>query len=135
MTTTILIVEDDPTNIQLLSRLLTMKGYNSLVAENRQDAVALAREKRPDLILMDIQMPDERGGSVSPTAGIEATKELKSDPDTAGIPIVATSAHDLPEQRKRFLEAGSDDIQSKPYTDFNELLETIARNLNRSGNT
>ena len=129
---TILIVEDDPTNIQLLSRLLTMKGYDSVVAENRQDAVALAREKRPDLILMDIQMPDEPGGTVSPTAGIDATKELKNDPQTAGIPIVATSAHDLPEQRKRFLEAGSDDIQSKPYTDFNELLATIERNLKRS---
>lgn len=132
---TILIVEDDPTNIQLLSRLLKMKGYDALVAENRQDAIALAREKRPDLILMDIQMPDEPGGIVSPTAGIEATKDLKDDPQTANIPIVATSAHDLPEQRKRFLEAGSDDIQSKPYTDFNELLATIERNLNRSEGT
>jgi CheY-like chemotaxis protein len=132
---TILIVEDDPTNIQLLSRLLTMKGYDSLVAENRQDAIALAREKRPDLILMDIQMPDEPGGNVSPTAGIEATKDLKNDPQTSNIPIVATSAHDLPEQRKRFLEAGSDDIQSKPYTDFNELLATIERNLKRSEET
>jgi two-component system, cell cycle response regulator DivK len=132
---TILIVEDDPTNIQLLSRLLKLKGYDSLVAENRQDAISLAREKRPDLILMDIQMPDEPGGTVSPTAGIEATKDLKNDPVTAGIPIVATSAHDLPEQRKRFLEAGSDDIQSKPYTDFNELLSTIERNLNRGGKT
>ena len=74
-------------------------------------------------------MPEEPGGKVSATAGIEAIRELKSDQQTSSVPIIATSAHDLPEQRNRFKEAGCDDIQSKPYTDFNELLETIERNL------
>lgn len=125
----ILVVEDDETNIQILSRLLTMKGYEHVVARNRKDAVRLAAEQLPDLILMDIQMPEEPGGEVSATAGIEATRELKEIKETKAIPIVATSAHDLPEQRNRFREAGCDDIQSKPYTDFNELLATIERNL------
>ena len=125
----ILVVEDDDTNIQILSRLLTMKGYDHVVARNRRDAVVLASAEMPDLILMDIQMPEEPGGEVSATAGIEATRELKSADATKHIPIVATSAHDLPEQRNRFREAGCDDIQSKPYTDFNELISTIERNL------
>lgn len=125
----ILVVEDDETNIQILSRLLTMKGYEHVVARNRRDAVSLASAELPDLILMDIQMPEEPGGEVSATAGIEATRELKSADVTKHIPIVATSAHDLPEQRNRFREAGCDDIQSKPYTDFNELISTIERNL------
>jgi two-component system cell cycle response regulator DivK len=128
----ILVVEDDETNIQILSRLLSMKGYDHVVARNRKDAVALAAVELPDLILMDIQMPEEPGGEVSATAGIEATRELKSAAETRHIPIVATSAHDLPEQRNRFREAGCDDIQSKPYTDFNELLSTIERNLEGS---
>jgi len=125
----ILVVEDDDTNIQILSRLLTMKGYDYVVARNRRDAVALAAAESPDLILMDIQMPEEPGGEVSATAGIEATRELKSADATKHIPIVATSAHDLPEQRNRFREAGCNDIQSKPYTDFDELISTIERNL------
>lgn len=125
----ILVVEDDDTNIQMLARLLTMKGYDHVVARNRKEAVSLAAEELPDLILMDIQMPAEPGGEVTATAGIDATRELKSTDVTRHIPIVATSAHDLPEQRNRFREAGCDDIQSKPYTDFNELLATIERNL------
>ncbi|MDB4786538.1 MAG: response regulator [Planctomycetaceae bacterium] len=125
----ILIVEDDETNVKLLQRLLTMKGYQFSVATNQKDAVEAARREMPDLILMDIQMPEEPGGKVSATAGIEAIRELKSDQQTSSVPIIATSAHDLPEQRNRFKEAGCDDIQSKPYTDFNELLETIERNL------
>jgi len=127
--TKILIVEDDDTNVQLLQRLLTMKGYEFQVATNRKDAIETTREVMPDLVLMDIQMPEEPGGEVSATAGIEAIRELKTAEETASIPIVATSAHDLPEQRNRFREAGCDDIQSKPYTDFNELLSTIERNL------
>lgn len=125
----ILIVEDDETNVQILQRLLKMKGYENDVATNRKDAVEVAHKLMPDLILMDIQMPEEPGGEVHATAGIEAIRELKSDTATASIPIIATSAHDLPEQRSRFREAGCDDIQSKPYTDFNELLTTIERNL------
>lgn len=128
----ILIVEDDETNVQLLQRLLTMKGYEFEVATNQKDAVETAREMLPDLILMDIQMPEEPGGEVSATAGIEAIRELKSEEGTSPIPIIATSAHDLPEQRNRFREAGCDDIQSKPYTDFNDLLTTIERNLKGS---
>lgn len=130
--TRILIVEDDETNVKLLQRLLTMKGYEYQVATNRKESVVTAREMMPDLILMDIQMPEEPGGEVSATAGIEAIRELKSDDLTASIPIIATSAHDLPEQRNRFREAGCDDIQSKPYTDFNDLLTTIERNLKGS---
>ena len=131
----ILVVEDDATNVQLLSRLLTMKGYEYVVAGNQQDAISLAKSEQPDLILMDIQMPLEPGGEISSTAGIEATRELKQDESTAAIPIVATSAHDLPEQRNRFREAGCADIQSKPYSDFNELLATIERNLKGAGGT
>ncbi|MBD3673711.1 MAG: response regulator [Planctomycetaceae bacterium] len=130
--TTILIVEDDETNVQLLQRLMTMKGYEYCVATNQREAVEIAREKMPDLILMDIQMPEEPGGEVSATAGIEAIRELKSDEVTSPIPIIATSAHDLPEQRNRFREVGCDDIQSKPYTDFNDLMTTIERNLKGS---
>lgn len=125
----ILVVEDEELNIQILSRLLRMKGFDYAVAKCRTEAVAMARSEAPDLILMDIRMPDEPGGPISPVAGIDAMRELKGDPATGGIPIIATSASDLPEDRRRFEEAGCNDIQSKPYTDFNILLRTIERNL------
>lgn len=125
----ILVVEDEDLNLQILSRLLTMKGYDFAVAKNRRDAVNLAKSERPSLILMDIRMPDEPGGPVSPVAGIEAMQELKADDATSAIPIIATSASDLPEDRERFEAAGCDDIQSKPYTDFNILLQAIERGL------
>ena len=116
-------------NVQLLTRLLKMKGYDYVIARNRREAVTQAEAEQPDLILMDIRMPQHAGGEISAVAGIEAIQELKSRDDTRGIPIVATSASDLPEDRKRFREAGCDDIQSKPYTDSNILLDTIRRNL------
>lgn len=125
----ILVVEDEDLNLQILSRLLTMKGYDFAVAKNRRDALSMAKSEQPDLILMDIRMPDEPGGAVSPVAGIEAMRELKADAATSAIHIIATSASDLPEDRERFETAGCDDIQSKPYTDFNILLQAIERGL------
>ena len=125
----ILLAEDCEVNQKLVRLILHRAGYQVDVAANGQQALEAYKQNHYDLILMDIQMPEEPGGEVSATAGIEATRELKSFEATKHIPIVATSAHDLPEQRNRFREAGCDDIQSKPYTDFNELISTIERNL------
>ncbi len=125
----ILIVEDDPNNIEILQDLLEDEGYDLLHAGNRDDGVALALAEQPDLILMDLQMPDSRDAeSVNHEAGLDATRELKAHSKTKGIPIIALTAHNMLNQRERIFEAGCDELQSKPY-DFDALLDTIERFL------
>jgi len=103
---TILIVEDNLLNRKLLEIVLQPHGYRLLVAVNGVEAVQMATCEKPDLILMDMHLPK--------ISGYDATKILKSQPETAHIAIVALTAQAMEDQRQRALAAGCDDYISKP---------------------
>ncbi len=102
----ILIVEDQPLNRKLLRDILQAKGYRTLEVETGEEGVRLAKEKHPQLILMDIQLPG--------ISGMEALKRLRKDPATRTIPIVAVTASAMEQNKKEILAAGFDGYQSKP---------------------
>jgi len=102
----ILIVEDNEKNRKLVRDVLQFKGYRTMEAESGELGVALARESRPALILMDIQLPG--------MSGIEALAHLRADRTTRDIPIVAVTASAMMQDRQRILAAGFDGYQSKP---------------------
>lgn len=119
----ILLAEDNEANINLVADYLLDKGYRITVAHNGVEAVARARETRPDLILMDIQMPEMNG--------LEATRHLRADP-TAGLattPIIALTALAMPGDRERCLAAGANDYMSKPIS-LTKLVRAIEVQLN-----
>lgn len=103
----ILIVEDNPANLKLAETILHHAGYETLFAAAGEAGVALARRERPDLILMDVQMPGMNG--------LEATRLLKSDAATAAIPIVGLTAFAMKGDAERILAAGCDAYLAKPY--------------------
>ncbi len=102
----ILVVDDDEMNRDMLSRRLLRKGYDVLLAVNGVEAIERASTERPELILMDLSMPV--------LDGYEATRQLKSAPETAGIPIIGLSAHAMVGDREKALAAGCDDYDTKP---------------------
>jgi len=102
----ILLVEDNEANIITISSYLTAKGYLIVIANNGEEAIALAQSEKPDLILMDVQMPV--------MDGLEATKQIRQIPDLANIPIIALTALAMDNDVKRCLEAGANDYLSKP---------------------
>jgi CheY-like chemotaxis protein len=102
----ILLVEDNELSADMLSRRLTRKGHQVTVAVNGEAAIEQAREPGLEVILMDMSLPVMDGW--------EVTRRLKADPLTRGIPVVALTAHALPGQRERALEAGCDDYDTKP---------------------
>ena len=112
----ILIVEDDGKNMKLLRDILNISGYVTIEADDGRKAVELARQERPDLILMDIQLPI--------LDGLEATKLIKADPTTQNIPIFALTAFAMGGDREKFIQASCDDYISKPYN-IEELLEKV----------
>ncbi len=114
----ILIVEDDQQNLKLFRDLLQIKGYHTLEAVNGQQGVELAKSKKPDLILMDVQMPVMNG--------LEATKILKADDDTNDIPIISLTAYAMKGDKENIREAGFDGYITKPV-DLKEFLTTIAK--------
>ncbi|MFC1693199.1 response regulator [Candidatus Latescibacterota bacterium] len=116
----ILIVEDNEKNMRLISDLLSVSGYTTLKAVNGQQGVVLAREKKPNLILMDIQMPV--------MDGLEATKTLKNDKTTINIPIIALTSYAMKGDKEKMLSVGCDGYLSKPFH-VNELLKTVAKYL------
>ncbi|MBU0567348.1 response regulator [bacterium] len=118
----ILIVEDEPKNIKLVRDLLQVSGYATLEATDGKQGVALASEKKPDLILMDIMMPVMNGFS--------ATKILKSDPRTKDIPIIALTSFAMEGDEEKILEAGCDGYMSKPI-DIHRLLDMVAEYLSK----
>jgi CheY-like chemotaxis protein len=124
----LLVVEDEAPNLEILRRLLS-RQYELVIAENRQDAVSQAVAQQPDLILMDITLPDSPDSEErNPTAGIEATRELKSLDATRHIPIIAMTASVLPQDKKRYTDAGFNGVQEKPF-EFAAFLENIRRQL------
>ena len=102
----ILIVEDNMDNYELVRFILERAGYDVFLAVNGRDGVAAARLQKPDLILMDLSMPEMDGWV--------ATEKLKADDLTKSIPLYALSAHTLPSERKRAMQAGCDGYVSKP---------------------
>ena len=116
----ILLVEDNEMNRDMLSRRLVRRGFEVLIAENGQSGVDLTVSERPDLVLMDMSLPVMDGW--------EATRRLKADPDTSGIPIIALSAHAMASDRELALEAGCDDYDSKPV-DLTRLVRKIEQLL------
>ena len=115
--TTILIVEDNPMNMKLARDVLEAKGYTVITAENGEDGVRVAAEQRPDLVLMDIQLPG--------IDGVEAFARLRADPATAAVPVIAFTASVTATDRSRVTDAGFDAFVSKPI-DLKSFLATIA---------
>jgi CheY-like chemotaxis protein len=102
----ILIVEDNPMNLDMLSRRLLRAGYQVVSAENGLLGVEAARRERPDLILMDLSLPE--------IDGWEATRRIKADPSTQPIPVIALTAHALTSDRESAIAAGCSDFDTKP---------------------
>jgi two-component system cell cycle response regulator DivK len=115
----ILIVEDNEKNLKLVRDVLQVKGYATIEAGTAEDGIVLARERKPDLILMDIQLPGMNG--------IEAIGVLRADPATAAIPVAAVTASVMPQDRNKITEAGFDAYIGKPIH-LKEFLDTV-RNL------
>jgi two-component system, cell cycle response regulator DivK len=118
----ILVVEDNEKNRKLVRDLLTVKGYRVLEAESGEDGVRTAREQRPALVLMDIQLPG--------IDGIEALRRLRADPETATIPVVAVTASAMTRDRQTILAAGFDGYQAKPIS-VRPFLELVREVLDR----
>ena len=112
----ILLVEDNEMNRDMLSRRLLKQGFEMVIAVDGEQAVDLARSEAPDLILMDISLPG--------LDGWEATRLLKTMPETRSIPIIAITAHAMAGDREKSLAAGCNDYDTKPI-DFRRLVEKI----------
>jgi CheY-like chemotaxis protein len=112
----ILLVEDNEMNRDMLSRRLLKQGFEMVIAVDGEQAVDLARSEAPDLILMDISLPG--------LDGWEATRLLKTMPETRSIPIIALTAHAMAGDREKSLAAGCNDYDTKPI-DFRRLLVKI----------
>jgi len=112
----ILIVEDNEENRDVLARRLERRGYSVLVAVDGQAGITMAQDEHPDVILMDLNLPD--------VDGWEATKRIKASPQTASIPVIALTAHAVVGDEQRALQAGCNDYHSKPV-EFTRLLGQI----------
>ncbi len=120
MTKKILIVEDDSKNLTLFRDLLRVSGYETVEATDGKQGVESAKANKPDLILMDIQMPV--------MDGLEATKILKADSTTSDVPIVALTANAMKGDEQKITEAGCDGYMTKPI-DIKEFLKLVAEYL------
>jgi two-component system cell cycle response regulator DivK len=112
----ILIVEDNEKNMKLVRDVLQAKGYTTIEAVTGEEGVRLATERKPDLILMDIQLPGING--------IDALRLLRANPDTAAIPAIAVTASVMQQDRKHITEAGFDGYLGKPLN-LKEFLEAV----------
>ena len=113
----ILLVEDNDKNRKLVRDVLTVKGYRLVEAETGEDGVRLAQEHHPALVLMDIQLPGING--------IEALRQLRADPSTAAIPVIAVTASVMASDRRNIVDAGFDGYVGKPLN-LKEFLDAVA---------
>jgi two-component system cell cycle response regulator DivK len=120
----ILIVEDNEKNRKLARDVLEVKGYRTIESENAEEGLKLAAEKLPALILMDIQLPG--------MDGITAMKQLKADPNTKAIPIIAITASAMTNNRQAMLAEGFDGYQTKPIS-LKDFLGEVQRFLPPTG--
>ena len=116
----ILIVEDNPQNMRLIEMTLRAKGYILLKAADGEEALDMATGERPDLIIMDIQLPKMNG--------LEVTRRLRQMPEFSHIPIIAITAYAMKGDKEKFIEAGCDAYLSKPIS-TRELPKVIAEML------
>jgi two-component system, cell cycle response regulator DivK len=121
--TKILLVEDNEMNRDMLSRRLTRKGYEVIMALDGRQAVEMAAAENPDLILMDMSLPV--------IDGWEATRQVKAAPATRAIPVIALTAHAMAGDREKAIQAGCDDYDTKPI-DLPRLLGKITALLERA---
>jgi two-component system, cell cycle response regulator DivK len=119
----ILIVEDNPKNLKLVRDTLQVTGYQTIDTETGEEGVRLARERRPALILMDIQLPGING--------VEALRQLRADPITSAIPVIAVTASVMTDDRTRIMAAGFDGFHGKPIS-VRQLLATVREILDKA---
>jgi len=117
---TVLIVEDNELNMKLFHDLLDAHGYKTLQTRDGMEALEIAREHRPDLILMDIQLPE--------VSGLEVTKWLKEDDELASIPVIAVTAFAMKGDEEKIREGGCEAYIAKPIS-VGQFLETVRRFL------
>lgn len=123
----ILVADDSDDNRDILHDLFDGEGFLTVFAANAGDAVVTAHAELPDVVLMDLQMPrTSTSTELVDDAGLEAARQLSSEPNTAHIPIVALSGHNDVERGAAIMAAGCRAIAAKPY-DFTALLELIRR--------
>ncbi|MCL4157882.1 UNVERIFIED_CONTAM: hypothetical protein GTU68_006022 [Idotea baltica] len=120
MTQNILIVEDNELNMKLFNDLLEAHGYNTLQSRNGMEAFELARQHRPNLVLMDIQLPE--------VSGLEVIKWLKEDDELCKIPVIAVTAFAMKGDEDRIREAGCEAYLSKPISVAN-FLDVVSQHL------
>lgn len=119
----VLLVEDNELNRDMLSRRLARRGFEVLLAVDGEEGIRMTREQSPDIVLLDMSLPV--------IDGLEAARQLKADPKTHDIPLLALTAHALTEDRERALAAGCDDFDTKPV-DLVRLLEKMDSLLARA---
>ena len=118
----ILVVDDTPVNLKLVSDVLQFKGYQTIEAGTGEDGVRLAKERHPALVLMDIQLPG--------IDGITALGQLRADAATRGIPVIAVTASAMTHDRQKIMAAGFDGYQTKPIR-LKEFLDAVRVMLDR----
>jgi two-component system, cell cycle response regulator DivK len=118
----ILIVEDNEKNLKLVRDVLRHTGYQTIEAGTGEDGVRLAKERGPALVLMDIQLPG--------IDGITALGQLRADPATRAIPVIAVTASAMTQDRKKILAAGFDGYQTKPIK-VREFMDVVRQTLDR----
>jgi CheY-like chemotaxis protein len=121
--TRVLLVEDNELNRDMLSRRLMRRGFEVLMAVDGAEGIRMTQEQHPDIVLLDMSLPV--------IDGLEAARQLKRDPATHDIPLLALTAHALKEDRERAFAAGCDDFDTKPV-DLPRLLEKMDALLARS---
>ena len=119
----ILIVEDNEKNLKLVRDVLQFKGYQTIEATTGEDGVRLAKERRPALVLMDIQLPG--------IDGITALGQLRADAATRAIPVIAVTASAMTQDRQKIMAAGFDGYQTKPIK-VKEFIEAVRAMLDRT---
>ena len=122
--TKILYVEDNPDNVYMLTRRLKKKGFELIIAGDGQEGIDKAVDEKPDLIVMDLSLPTMDGWP--------ATTKIKEIEEVKDIPIIALSAHAMPEHRDRALKAGCSDYDTKPV-DIKRLLSKIGQYIELPG--
>jgi len=118
MSKTVLIVEDNELNMKLFHDLLEAQGYDTIQTKDGREALQLAREHRPDLVLMDIQLPE--------VSGLEVTKWIKEDENLRDIPVIAVTAFAMKGDEEKIREGGCEAYIAKPIS-VSEFLETVQK--------
>ncbi|MGQ0524678.1 MAG: response regulator [Betaproteobacteria bacterium] len=120
----VLIVEDNEKNRKLARDVLQFHGYRIIETDNAEDGIRLAREQKPALILLDFHLPGMNG--------IEALGQLRADPATKGIPVIAVTASAMTEDRKKIVEAGFEALQTKPIQ-VKDFVKAVRDTISRAG--